>query len=205
MKKTKYFYIAFLFVIFANGCTVLDQFDGGQPIPEEIVSEFVLLGMSLGPTDPGPLPDEIFINTRDSDPFSVMGDGLRIMILADDFILEKDPQGQFMYAFSQEQSNGEYVVLLNHRFSQGGMPRFMFFDLLSSLELLPGMESLEETYPYILDDGGAFNLPAVATHVELWFKSDESSQEVPDFVRRWSLDSFIAYNSYLKPAIEANF
>lgn len=186
------------------GCIndLVGLFPGNQPIPSETVAELAVRGASLGSTNSrhDPLPDDIGASVWPVNPRMLYSGELTILILPDDSLKANRNGERFFYAFSKHVGDDVYELLLNQRYAVDDVPVTTFVELFVSDVLPSGTESLSGIADFHLEDSPFF-LPMDATHMELYFLPEESPDDHPVFVKRWTLTGFYGYDRYLQPLI----
>lgn len=194
--------LAVIIAITTYGC--IDVVKNPLQSPEEAIAEITTLGITLTSED-RPFPanadqqyfrgSPAYVHARLTWYFSphpdyseIEGDSIT-GLLVDDFIFE--------YRFTIE-NNDEFITI----------PSTNGFDPNNSSTSYSGTAGISDSVSELIIignynlRGSPVSVPVTATHIELWMKVNQESEET--LVNRVSLESLTAWRLYFKPLIDDN-
>lgn len=170
--------------------------EGNKPVEPEIISEIVTTGASLS-TFSGAFPDTVFASLRDGEPPSVDAGDLSMKFWHEYSSQHNKNAGAFYFSFSR--LNGAEYELLNNQFLNNNGDRENFYIELYGIEARNGLQDIIGDDDFYTEAAPVF-IPIDATHVELRFVSLDNTAYV--VLERYALDTFKAYNKYIKPIVD---
>lgn len=177
---------------------LVEIFPGAQPLPEESIAELIAQQVTLTVYEES-FPESVGASFADESIPSVYAGDLRLnfLLLADEMRPRSD--GDYFYSFSKE-SNGEFEVLQNLRFSELGAVEKFYIELYR-IPLFLNLNDVPDAADEYLDESSPI-FPIDATHVDLRFLPMTSNEY--ELVLKVPLENLMGWRRYISPLTVRN-